>query len=41
MFYFLRDTKDGRAESENNDETFYILKLKFDLVFLVLTGNKK
>lgn len=40
MFYFLRETKDGLAESENIGETSYILNLKSDLVFLVITGNE-
>lgn len=40
MFYFLRETKDRLAESENIGETSYILNLKSDLVFLVITGNK-
>lgn len=40
MFYFLRETKEGIVQSENVGETSYSLKLKFYLVFLVITGNK-
>lgn len=40
MFYFLRETKEGIVQSEDVSETFYILNVKFDMVFPVITGNK-